>query len=192
VSHSRPRRASASSSLPISPGTLAPPFLFAALALAMTGCGAPKQVGDQDYFTPGDTGGPTDGTGETWGASPDAPPKKKRSGDGGPSAPDPNDPLARLDDDQREQIKVALRRGGEKASQCNAVTGANVLGEGEVTVVFDGKIGRSTDATMGSPFAGTPVEACIKRAFVNEIVLPFDGPLSVPTTVKLQAGKAKP
>jgi len=167
------------------------PVLTALVALLAAACGAPTQVGDKDYFTPGDTAGPTDGTGETWGASP-APKKRAPSGDSDTKAIDPNDPLAKLDDDQRDQIKVALRRGGEKAAQCNAVTGANVTGEGEVQVVFDGKLGRCTDATMGSPFAGTPVEACVKRAFVGEIVLPFEGQLTVPTTVKVLPGKAKP
>jgi hypothetical protein len=184
-----------SSSDPMKPfSALARPSFatFAALvATIASGCGAPTQVGDKDYFTPGDTAGPTDGSGETWGASPQ-PKKRPSSGGSDAKAIDPNDPLAKLDDDQRDQIKVALRRGGEKAAQCNAVTGANVTGEGEVQVVFDGKLGRSTDATMGSPFAGTPVEACVKRAFVGEIVLPFEGQLTVPTTVKVLPGKAKP
>ena len=57
--------------------------------------------------------------------------------------------------------------------------------------MFDGQKGRVTDVLVGPPFAGTPVESCVKRAFVGEIVLPFDGePLEVPYTVKLPSKKS--
>jgi hypothetical protein len=92
---------------------------------------------------------------------------------------------------QEQQMIIALRRGGEKAAQCVDVVPDAPGGEGEVEVLFDGQKGRVTDATVGPPFKGAPVEACIRRAFVGEIVLPFDGPpKSVPYSVKLVAKKA--
>jgi hypothetical protein len=95
-----------------------------------------------------------------------------------------------LDSDQKAQIEVALRRGGDKAAQCPAVVPDSPTGTGDVQVLFDGVKGRAVDAEVGPPFSGTPVEACIKRAFVDEIVLPFDGgPIKVPTTVVLEKKK---
>ena len=110
------------------------------------------------------------------------PPVDKPSEEGG---------AAGLNDAQKEQMKVALRRGGEKAQQCNKVSGTNISGEGEVQVVFDGVKGRAVDATVGAPFAGTDIEDCIKRSFVDEIIVPFDGTLTVPYSVKIEA-KAAP
>lgn len=97
-----------------------------------------------------------------------------------------------LDEDTKEQIKVALRRGGEKAQQCNKVTGSSVSGEGEVEVLVDGKIGKVIDAKVGAPFEGTPVEACIKRSFIDEYALVFEGQLTIPYKVTLEAPKAPP
>lgn len=86
---------------------------------------------------------------------------------------------------QKEQLEIALRRGGEKSASCVGVVPDAPRGEGEVKVTFDGKKGRAVDVTVGPPFAGTPVESCIKRSFIGEIVVPFDGELEVPYTVKL-------
>ncbi|MEO7330882.1 MAG: hypothetical protein ABI193_20070 [Minicystis sp.] len=86
---------------------------------------------------------------------------------------------------QKEQLEIALRRGGEKSASCVGVVPDAPRGEGEVKVTFDGKKGRAVDATVGPPFAGTAVESCIKRSFIGEIVVPFDGELEVPYTVKL-------
>ena len=82
-------------------------------------------------------------------------------------------------------MEIALRRGGDKAANCASVVPDGPKGEGEVTVTFDGKKGRSIKATVGPPFAGTAMEACIARSFVGEIVVPFDGDLEVPYTVKV-------
>lgn len=92
-----------------------------------------------------------------------------------------------LDADTKEQIKVALRRGGDKSKECNKVTKSNVVGEGEVIVVIDGKIGKVVDAKVGPPFEGTPVEACIKRSFIDEYALTFEGTLELPYKVTLTA-----
>jgi hypothetical protein len=90
-----------------------------------------------------------------------------------------------ISQDTKDQIKVALRRGGEKAAQCNKAANANVVGEGQVEVVVDGKAGKVVDAIVGAPFAGTPVENCIKRSFVGEYALTFSGQLTIPYSVKL-------
>lgn len=118
---------------------------------------------------------------DTKGATP--PPVETSSSDGSAAGD--------LNDAQKEQIKVALRRGGEKAGECNKVAGANVTGEGEVQVVLDGKKGYVVDATVGAPFAGSAIEDCIKRAFIDEVLVPFDGQLTVPYTIKIEA-KAAP
>lgn len=92
-----------------------------------------------------------------------------------------------ISQDTKDQIKVALRRGGEKAAECNKAANANVVGEGQVEVVVDGKIGKVVDAIVGAPFAGTAVEDCIKRSFINEYALPFEGQLTIPYSVTLKA-----
>lgn len=106
-------------------------------------------------------------------------------------------PEDELTPDQKAQMEIALRRGGEKAANCAKVVPESVRGEGEVKVTFDGKKGRATDVAVGPPWAGTETESCIKRSFVGEIIVPFDGELEVPYTVKLPAkpeepGKGKP
>jgi len=91
-----------------------------------------------------------------------------------------------LTEDQKAQMEVALRRGGEKAAQCINVASDAKPGEGEVKVTFDGKIGKATEVEVGEPWKGIPlVESCIKRAFVGEYIVPFEGSLEVPYTVKL-------
>ncbi|APR82923.1 Hypothetical protein A7982_08272 [Minicystis rosea] len=106
-------------------------------------------------------------------------------------APEKNPKDDPLSDDQKAQMEVALRRGGAKAANCISVAADAKAGEGEVTVVFDGKIGKATDVVVGPPWAGTPlVESCIKRAFIGEYVVPFEGKLEVPYTVKLGKGDA--
>lgn len=98
-----------------------------------------------------------------------------------------------LNDDQQAQIKAILKRGGDQAKNCNAVTSSNVIGEGEVQVVFDGTAGKVVDVQVGSPFAGTGVEECVKQSWIGQIILPFEGkPLTVPYTVKLDSKAAPP
>ncbi len=143
------------------------------------GCGGsqPKQAGEGDDWSSSGTGTDAPAT-----DADQPPPAVKHSGEGeGEGAGD-------LNDDQKEQIKVALRRGGVGAADCiNSVPGAKTTGEGEVQVTFDGKIGKAVEATVGAPFAGTEMEACIKRAFVGQYGLTFDGaPLTVPYTIKIE------
>jgi hypothetical protein len=142
--------------------------------LAIAGCGAqPKQAGEENAFdtTPKETSSATPDA--TAPAKTDPPPAAEKG------------EKERLNHEQEEQIKVALRRGGEKAANCASVVPDGPRGEGEVKVTFDGKKGRAVDATVGPPFTGTPMEACIKRSFVGEIIVPFEGELEVPYPVKV-------
>jgi len=102
----------------------------------------------------------------------------------------PTEP-AKLNDEQIAQMTVALKRGQTKAANCATVVENGPTGEGPVSVTFDGKIGKITDVEVGAPFAGTPVEQCIKRSFIGEYCLPFDGdPKVVKYTVNLPAKAA--
>jgi hypothetical protein len=99
----------------------------------------------------------------------------------------------KLNKEQIEQMEIALKRGGTKASNCSTVVENAPTGEGVVNVTFDGKIGKITDVDVNAPFAGTPVEQCIKRSFIGEYCLPFEGdPKVVKYTVKLPPKAAAP
>ncbi|WP_437315341.1 hypothetical protein [Sorangium sp. So ce385] len=152
---------------------LLPLIIFAAAACS----GAkPKQAGEDYNFDQAYTG--------------EAAPAETGSSDAA-EASAPSDSGGGLNADQKKQMEIALRRGGDKAANCAEVVPNAPTGEGEVKVVFDGQKGRVTDVLVGPPFAGTPAEACVKRAFVGEIVLPFEGePLEVPYTVKLPSKKS--
>jgi hypothetical protein len=112
---------------------------------------------------------------------------KTEGGGGGKEASKEED----LNEAQKTQMEIALRRGGDKASNCASVVPGSAKGEGEVKVTFDGKKGRATDVSVGAPWAGTDAEGCIKRAFIGEIIVPFEGTLEVPYTVKVGKGDDK-
>lgn len=144
-------------------------------ALLGSGCSTkpPKQAGDDAFGATSYEGGKDDiDQAEVARADPNTP-DKGRSSDT-PTTPTPQG-MEGLDEDQKDQMKVALRRGASKAAQCPGVVKGAATGKGDVQVVFDGQKGRASDAIVGSPFAGTEVESCIKRAFIGEIVLPFEG-----------------
>ena len=163
---------------------------FFALALATSllavGCGGPpKQANSEDEFGKSDTAAtPPSSGGDSSASTP--------TGTGDSSAPASGDSGGgRLNKDQEGMIAVALRRGRDKAMNCSEVVPNSPSGDANVKVTFDGKKGRSVDASVDAPFAGTPIEACIKRAFIGEIVLPFDGGnLDRSTTVKIAAKSA--
>ncbi len=100
-----------------------------------------------------------------------------------------------LNDAQKEQMEIALRRGGDKVANCSSVVPDALKGDGEVKVTFDGKKGRAVDVAVPAPWAGTDAESCIKRAFVGEIIVPFEGTLEVPYGIhvgpKVDASKDK-
>jgi hypothetical protein len=92
-------------------------------------------------------------------------------------------PVDDLNDAQQEQLKIALLRGTKKSANCDKVVPGTAVGTGDVTVTFDGKKGRAIGVVVPPPWAGTDAESCIKQAFLNEIVVPFDGQLEVPCTI---------
>lgn len=157
----------------------------ATAASMLAGCGStpPKDPSDELL-------GATGSAGTTEPTEPIASPPSDGAGSGNGSGSSSGG----LTPDQKKQMEIALRRGGEKAAHCAEVVADAPRGEGEVRVLFDGQKGRVVEASVGAPWAGTPAESCIKRAFIGEIVLPFDGdPLEVPYTVKLppkQGGEA--
>ncbi len=149
------------------------PLLVAALGALAAGC-SPTPSSDtppQPTSTPTTTSKPK--IRETPGEEPPPPPK------GGAGA---------LDTEQRAQMEIALRRGGEGSAQCPQVVEGMPGGEGDVRVTFDGTTGRVKEVVVPAPWAGTPGETCIRTAFQKEVVLRFDGdPIEVPYTIKLVA-----
>jgi hypothetical protein len=154
---------------------------FALLALVSACGGQPKQVGDEN----------------NWDAQP--PPKSNSdSSDSSGSSSAVEEPTKwtgaaepkKLNDDQEKQMAIALTRGEKKAANCSQVVDNAPTGEGAVKVTFDGKIGKATDAEVLPPFAGTAVETCIKRSFIGEYCLPFEGePIVRKHTIKLPPKK---
>lgn len=140
---------------------------FAVSAL-VSACGAqPKQAGD-DYGwespPPKSTADSSDSSSNSSSSTVDEPTKWTGAA-----------PPMKLNDDQEKQISIALSRGEKKAANCSQVVDNAPTGEGEVKVTFDGKIGKATETEVLPPFAGTAVETCIKRSFVGEYCLPFEG-----------------
>jgi hypothetical protein len=156
------------------------------IALVVSACSGakPKQFGEENNFDlPPQEARATE-------SSSDTPPSESSAGSSEGSSLEAQ---SGLNPDQKKQMEIALRRGGDKAANCAEVVPDAPSGQGDVKVVFDGRKGRVTDVLVGPPFAGTPVEACVKRAFIGEIVLPFEGePLEVPYNVKLPPKKGGP
>jgi hypothetical protein len=74
------------------------------------------------------------------------------------------------------QAKILLARAAKNAGTCVDVVGKNQPhGDAAVTITFSG-VGKSSKATVGAPFDGTPIGKCVVRAFVNIIIAPFEGP----------------
>jgi hypothetical protein len=157
----------------------APPALakLALLALAVAGCAGsqPKQTGDENNFDQTPSGS---GSASASAAAESAPKWNDKPSPGKAKASDDD-----LNEAQKEQMEIALRRGGDKVANCSNVVPGTPKGEGEVKVTFDGKKGRAIDVAVPAPWAGTDAEACIKRAFVGEIIVPFEGELEVPYTI---------
>lgn len=155
------------------------------LASSSFGCGGqPKQANDENNWdqqpikSSTDTKSDSSSGGETSGSG-DGTEDTKWTGAAEPT---------KLNEEQIKQMEVALKRGGGKAANCSTVVENAPTGEGTVRVTFDGKIGKVTEVEVDPPFAGTSVESCIKRAFVGEYCLPFDGdPKVVTYKVKLPA-----
>lgn len=155
------------------------------LSILLVACGGaqPKQIGDENTWEKPPAKATTDeGSSAT----------NEASGETGEDTKwtDAAEP-AELNEDQVKQMEIALKRGQNKAANCATVVENGPTGEGPVSVTFDGKIGKITDVEVGAPFAGTPVEQCIKRSFIGEYCLPFEGdPKVVKYKVNLPAKAA--
>lgn len=142
--------------------------LTLAFGALVSACGGqPKQVGDDYGFDAKPAKPASDNTdsSSTSGSTTADPPEKWT----GASEP------MKLNEDQEKQMSIALTRGEKKAANCSQVVDNAPTGEGVVKVTFDGKIGKAIDAEVLAPFAGTAVETCIKRSFIGEYCLPFEG-----------------
>jgi hypothetical protein len=74
-----------------------------------------------------------------------------------------------------EQARIVMARAATGAHTCvDIVDKDQPHGEGTVIVTFSG-VGKSTKASIGTPYDGTPIGQCAMRAFVNIIVPPFEG-----------------
>lgn len=87
----------------------------------------------------------------------------------------------------KEMAKRVLERSHRRAKECSKTTDASP-GEGELQVVFDGEAGKIVAVELPSPWAdaSAAAQACIKNAFIDEYVPPFDGEkVTVPYTVTI-------
>jgi hypothetical protein len=93
-----------------------------------------------------------------------------------PRAPAPAASSAEKADDKpefnRDAARAALDSAAGAASGCKQKGGPT--GRGRVTVTF-APSGRATQASVGPPFAGTPVGSCAANAFRGASVPPFSG-----------------
>jgi hypothetical protein len=71
-----------------------------------------------------------------------------------------------------KQAEMEVRRATLSAATCPETQPKAPKGTGEVTIVFvsDGTV---RDATINSPFSGTPIEECVLMAYKSIIVPPF-------------------
>lgn len=149
---------------------------FAAALAMLAGCGgsSPKQANTSDDFGSSSEGSSSSGS----------------SGSEATVPENKDDPLAaKKDEFDEKSAQVVIERGKRKAINCSEVVPEGPRGEAEVQVVFDGAKGRVVDATVGAPFEGTDIGKCVARAFIGEIVPPFDGENKT-MTVKVDVPKA--
>lgn len=95
--------------------------------------------------------------------------ERNRGGDSDVELADPDDEVKSFDVQQGE---LEVRRATLSAMTCPETVQKAPKGVGEVTIVFksDGSV---RDATLNSPFAGSPVEECVLTAYRAVIVPPF-------------------
>ena len=88
-----------------------------------------------------------------------------------------------------DYIKDMLRRSAEQAAQCDGEENAGPRGTATVEVTFRFN-GRVSDITVYPPHEGTPIGACVKRAFEGIFVTGWSGdPLEVKVERKVEFGK---
>jgi len=91
-----------------------------------------------------------------------------------------------------DMAQIVLKRGQKQAVQCPSVAKDTPVGEGEIVVIIDGRTGKIVDVELGNTFtAGSSMgQACLKNAFIGQIVTPFQGQKKVPFTLNVPAAPA--
>lgn len=141
-------------------------LLLSAAFLLSAGCYSPE------IKTPDDEDDPFKGTTVDPNAGPvnEAPPPKN------PTEPD------------MDYIKDMLRRSADQAAQCNVEENAGPRGTANVDVTFTPN-GRVDDITVYPPHEGTPIGACVKRAFEGIFVTAWEGSDTVKVSRKVDFSK---
>jgi len=166
------------------------PFVLACSSSTPKDPGVPSNDGSGDSAGDG-SGSGSEGSGEEGTSS--KPHKRPASSSSSDSSGSSGDGASGLSSDKKEWMEAVLKRGAGKAANCTGTVPDGKGGEGDVKILFDGKIGKITEVSVGAPWAGTSMEACIKRGWVGEYIMPFEGdPLEVPYSIKIpeKAGAA--
>ena len=76
-----------------------------------------------------------------------------------------------------DMAKTMIERARKQAVQCPNVAKDTPVGEGEITLTWDGKTGKIADVDLGSNFTrGSKTgQDCLKAAFVGQMVTNFQG-----------------
>jgi hypothetical protein len=98
-----------------------------------------------------------------------------------------------------DMAKIVLERARKQAVQCPSVVKETPTGEGDIEIEFDGKSGRIVNVNLGMVFAAgsTTGQACLKNAFLGQIVTRFEGKKTLSFSLKIapldkSAGKKQP
>jgi len=112
--------------------------------------------------------------------APEAKPEKPAAAEAAPSD------TSGFDKDMADMV---LERGRKQAVQCPTVVAATPTGEGEIEIVFDGPSGKIVDVVLGTTFAAGSADgqACLKNAFLGQIVTRFEGKKKVSYTLNVPA-----
>ncbi len=91
-----------------------------------------------------------------------------------------------------EMARIVLERGRKQAVQCPSVAKNTPTGEGEIEVHFDGQTGKIYDVGLGTTFTAGSADgqACLKNAFLGQIVTPFKGKKKLSYTLNVPAAPA--
>ena len=101
-----------------------------------------------------------------------------------PKTPDPTPPAGGGGEFDRGAASAQLSAKAGGASGCKKPDGPT--GSAKVQVTF-APSGKATQATVGAPFAGTPVGSCIASLFKSAAVPPFSGAaMTVSKTVSIK------
>lgn len=114
------------------------------------------------------------------------------------SAAGANDPGSETDDSSddsgfdAEFARRVIERGRKQAVQCPNVAKDTPVGEGEIEILFDGQSGKVFEVNLGTTFSAgsADAQACLKNAFLGQIVTPFKGTKKVPYTLNVPAAAA--